>query len=142
AVWIFFGIGMVGTTFAAGMLILNLSLQGEELTLPAFIRSAPRQHILGLVGGGIWCIGAVAAAVAAYANTAPGVNGGLPAGAIPAGKTPMYLIANAAALLAALWGLVVWKENQGGNGTVRMLSGLTLLLFAAGLAMLAFSGIG
>jgi glucose uptake protein len=139
SVWVFFGVGVVITTFAVGMFLLNLSMQGEELSIAAFIKSTPKQHMLGMLGGALWCTGAVASSVAIYANTAPGTTGGLPADATPVGPTVIYAVAQSAALLAALWGLLAWKEGKGGDLGVKVMTALTLILFAGGVALIALS---
>jgi len=140
-VWLFFAFGLLTMTALAGMLLLNLSLQGEELTFAAFVKSSPRRHAIGMLGGGLWFAGVVAATVAVYANMAPGVNGGLPAGAAHANSAAMYAIPNCAALLAAIWGIAVWREAKGGDSTVRNLFAVALLLFGAGVALVGFSGV-
>jgi glucose uptake protein len=142
AVWLFFGVGALATTMAGGMFLLNLSMQEEELSITAFIKSSPRQHIWGMMGGALWLTGALAAFVAIYANTAPGVNGGLAAGATPVGSAPIYALSQCAALLAAIWGIVAWKEGRGGNSSVRLMTGLTLVLFAGGVGLITLSGVG
>jgi glucose uptake protein len=139
AVLVFFGMGVVVTTFAVGMFLLNLSVQDEELSISAYFKSTARQHILGLAGGGLWCTGAIASFVAIYANTAPGTGGGLPAGATPVGPTPIYALTQCVALVAAIWGLLFWKEGEGGNLGVKLATALTLILFAGGVALIALS---
>lgn len=141
AVWIFFGFGMIAMTVVGGSLLLNLSLQGDELTLAAFVRSRPAQHGLGVLGGVLWCAGAIAALVAVFANSAPGNNGGLPAGAAQANAFAMAALRPAAALVAALWGILAWKEAKDGDASVLATLALTLILFAGGVAMIALSGI-
>ena len=137
AVWVFFGAGVLVSTFVLGMFLLNLSMQGEELSISVYFQSTPKQHILGLAGGGLWCTGAVASFVAVYANTAPGAGGGLPAGATPVGPALGYAVAQSAALLAALWGALVWREGKGSDYRVKLLTALTLILFAGGVALIA-----
>jgi glucose uptake protein len=139
SVWVFFGVGVVVTTFAVGMFLLNLSVQGDELSISAFIKSTPRQHILGLLGGGLWVTGGVASFAAIYANTAPGVNGGLPAGATPLGPAPIYICSQGAAVLAAIWGVLAWRERKGGDLGVKLMTALTVLLFAGGVALIALA---
>jgi glucose uptake protein len=139
AVWVFFGVGVLTTTLAVGMFLLNLSMQGEELSIAAYFKSTRRQHMLGWLGGAMWCTGAVASFVAIYANTAPGANGGLPAGAAPVGPVPIYALAQSATLLAAIWGMLVWKEGKDGDFRVKAMMALTLVLFAGGVAMIALS---
>ena len=139
AVCVLFGVGVLVSTFALGMFLLNLSMQGEELSISDYFKATPKQHILGLAGGGLWCTGAVAGFVAIFANTAPGTGGGLPAGATPVGPALGYAVAQSAALLAALWGILVWKEGKGGDFQVRLMTALTLILFAGGVALIALA---
>ena len=109
------------------------------MSISAYFKSTARQHILGLAGGGLWCTGAIASFVAIYANTAPGTGGGLPAGATPVGPTPIYALTQCVALVAAIRGLLFWKEGEGGNLGVKLATALTLILFAGGVALIALS---
>ena len=43
-------------------------------------------------------------------------------------------------MVAALWGVFVWKEFRGAGGFVKRLLGLMFLLFVAGLALIVVSG--
>jgi glucose uptake protein len=139
AVWVFFGLGVVVSTFAMSMFLLNVSMQGDELSVPAYIKSSPKQHFMGLAGGGLWCTGAIAGAVAYFANVLPGVHGGLPEGATPVGPVAVFVLGQSVALLAAFWGILVWKDEKGGDSVVRILTALTLLLFAGGVALMAIA---
>jgi glucose uptake protein len=139
AVWGFFAAGLVGMTVLVGGVLLSISVQGEELSIAAFFQSTPKQHLLGLAGGALCCTGLVASFVGIYSNTAPGFLGGLPAGATPVNQTTMYLLRQGGTLLAALWGILVWKEEKGGNLGVRILMALTLVLYAGGMALVALS---
>jgi len=67
-------------------------------------KSTPRQHMLGLAGGAIWCTGMVTSLAAASA----------PAEA-RAGAVAAYLLAQGFALVAALWGISVVEGAQGGR---------------------------
>ena len=39
----------------------------------------------------------------------------------------------------SVWGLLIWKEFQGGDGRAKAFAGLMLVLFAAGLAFFSFA---
>ncbi len=138
AVSVFFGVGVVVSTFALGMFLLNLSVDTEAIGLTDYFKASRKLHVLGLVGGGLWCTGAVAGFVAIYAN-APGATGGLPADAVPVGSALVYAVPQAAALIGGLFGLLAWREYKGGDFKVKALAALTLILFAAGVAMVALA---
>ena len=73
-------------------------------TSAAIFKARPVDHLLGLLGGAIWGTGAVFNFVAA----------GL------VGVAISYAIGQAAPMVAALWGVFVWKEFRGANTQARM----------------------
>ena len=109
---------------------MNLPVDGEPLEIPEFFRADLRSHLHGVAGGGIWAAGLVAALVA--------VAGALPAQA-QTGPAVAYGLREAAAPLAALWGIAVWKELRGADALVAVASGLMIILFAAGIVVLAIA---
>jgi hypothetical protein len=48
-------------------------------------------------------------------------------------------LTQAAAPLAALWGIVIWKELRGADGRVAVLTVLMIILLSAGIAVLAIA---
>lgn len=120
-----FGFGVLISTFILNFYFMNLPVQGQPLPIAAYFRGSNRNHFLGVMGGAIWCIGAITNFVAASATEA-GV-----------GPAVSYALGQGATLISALWGLLVWKEFAGANGHVRMLLTIMLLLFAAGLGMVS-----
>jgi glucose uptake protein len=82
--------------------------------------------LLGFLSGAVWGIGALASFVAAT----------------PKGDTHLSaplgsLLGQGGPIVAALWGLLVWKEFKDGDTRVKAFAALMLVLFAGGL--LAFS---
>jgi glucose uptake protein len=61
-----------------------------------------------------------------------------PKGAMPA-PALLYALGRSSPLLAAIWGLVVWKELRGADAKTAALMGTMLFLLAAGVAMLAMA---
>ncbi|HYL78099.1 MAG TPA: hypothetical protein VEU96_28045 [Bryobacteraceae bacterium] len=117
-----FAIGVFFSTFVFNLYFLNLPVQGEPLSMFSYFQGTLKQHALGIAGGMIWCTGAVANFVAAGApkeiQVGPGIGDA---------------IGPASAVLSALWGLLVWREFAGSTGKTRLLLGLMLILFVAGL---------
>jgi glucose uptake protein len=92
----------------------------------AYFKGGLKQHLWSIAGGVVWMIGMLAAFTASEA----------PAQA-RAGAPASFAFAQGPALVAALWGLLVWREFRGSSGRVKSLLACTLLLFAAGVAMVA-----
>ena len=122
AVAFLFAVGVFLSTFVFNLYFLNLPVQGASLSMFDYFRGSVKQHILGIFGGLIWCVGAIANFAAASAPKA-----------VQVGPAISYAVGQGATMVSALWGLLVWKEFAGANGKVKVLLALMLLLFLAGL---------
>jgi glucose uptake protein len=121
-----FAIGLLLSTFVFNVFLMNLPVEGEPLELLDIFKSTPQQHLLGLAGGALWCIGLVAS---------------LAAGSAPAeahlGPAAGRFLALGFPLIAALWGIFLWKEFQRSDVRVRTLVVFMFLLFACGLLLIS-----
>ena len=63
---------------------------------------------------------------------------GAPSTAQPSGLV-QYVLGNAAPVVAIAWGLLVWREFRESDHRVQMLAAGMVVLFLAGLAMVAFA---
>jgi len=86
------------------------------------------QHGLGILGGILWCIGAITNFVAASAPKS-----------VQVGPAVSYAVGQGATMVSALWGVLVWKEFAGASPKVRMLLTLMFMLFLAGLMIVAIA---
>ena len=50
-----------------------------------------------------------------------------------------YVLSNGALVVAAAWGLLAWREFRGGGDRVRMLATGMMVLFLAGLGLVAYA---
>jgi glucose uptake protein len=125
---LFFSVGVLVSTFIYAPFFLNFPVQGKPLEFSAYFKGTSREHFLGLLGGVVWMAGELANFTAARAPVAvqvePSVSDTLARGAI---------------LVSALWGLLVWREFRGATVGVKALLAAMLVLFAAGLAMVAIA---
>jgi len=124
---VFFAIGVFISTFVFNLYFMNLPVEGEPVGLVDYFRgggSGIRNHLLGLLGGIIWCVGATCNYVAASAP-------------VQVGPAVSYAMGQGATLISVLWGLLVWHEFRNAEMRVKLLLGLMLLLFVGGLAMVA-----
>ena len=120
--------GIAFSTILYNMYFMNLPVKGQPVEMLAYFHGTLRQHLYGVLGGAVWALGAIAALV--LSNS--------PKESMP-GPALLYGLAQSSPLLAAMWGLVVWKESRGADAKVTALMGLTLFLLAAGIAMLAIA---
>lgn len=125
---VMFALGILFSTFVYNMFFMNLPVEGEPLELLEYFKGGLWVHRFGLLGGAIWCAGMVASfAVAAAPPEAQ------------LGHAATLLFGNGGAVIAALWGLLVWNELAGAAGQVKKLVWLMLLLFACGLTLFSFA---
>jgi glucose uptake protein len=120
AIGFIFAIGVLFSTFLFNLFFMNLPVQGQPVEMSAYFRGRARNHLLGLLGGGLWYVGAVSNFAAARVE-----------GAAQAGR---YAMGQGATLISALWGLIVWKEFAGAPSNVKSFLAVMLFLFVLGLA--------
>jgi glucose uptake protein len=128
AVAFMFAIGVFFSTFIFNLYFLNLPVQGEPLSMFTYFQGTLKQHALGIAGGLLWCMGAIANFTAASAPKS-----------VQVGPAVSYAIGQGATMVSALWGLLVWKEFAGARPKVRTMLGVMLLLFLSGLVLVSIA---
>ncbi len=128
AATMFMTLGIFVSSFLYSLYFMNLPVQGEALSLKDYGKGTKGQHALGLLGGAIWCIGTVANFAASSAPIEANFS-----------STVCIVLGQTAAVLAAVWGLLGWREFTGASNGVRMLLVAMFLLFCAGLALISLA---
>lgn len=123
-----FSIGVFVSTLVYNLYFMNLPVEGEPIAIWAYFQGSFRQHLLGVAGGIVWSIGAIANFVA---SSAPKT--------VHIGPAISYAIGQGATIVSALWGLLVWHEFAGADPKVLRLVGLMLVFFVGGLALLSLA---
>jgi glucose uptake protein len=93
-----------------------------------YLAGSKKQHLMGVAGGIVWAAGMLTSLMTA----------GAPQNALPS-PLIQYLLNNGVLLVAVAWGLLAWQEFRGGGDRVRMLTAGMVVLFLAGLGMVAFA---
>jgi glucose uptake protein len=101
---VFFTLGAFLCCFVVNLYFMRHPLVGEPVDFSGFFKARPADHVLGVLGGVIWGTGTVFNFVAA----------GL------VGVAIAYAIGQAAPMVAALWGVFVWKEFRGANAQAKL----------------------
>jgi glucose uptake protein len=115
------------STFVFNLFFMNLPIEGEPVDFMEYFQSSPRAHGLALLGGVIWCLGAVAAFVAASAENVRIV------------PSLTYGLSQAPALIAVLWGTLVWREFNDGDARTKSMVGLMFILFTVGVTLVSLA---
>jgi glucose uptake protein len=127
AIAVLFAIGVFLSTFVFNLFFMNLPIQGKPLEFVDYFKGPPRAHLMGLLGGGIWILGAVASFVVASAE------------AVHVGPAVSYAMGQGSTLISALWGILLWKEFRGADAKTKALLALMLILFAIGLTLVSMA---
>jgi glucose uptake protein len=120
---VFFSVGALVCTIILNPLFMKKPVQGEPVNISQWAKGGSRTHLLGILGGAIWCLG----------NSVSFMSVGAASPAIS------YGLSNSAPVVAALWGIFVWKEfRDAPKGTNTMLS-LMFICYLIGLALIVYS---
>lgn len=120
---VFFSLGALLSTILVNPIFMARPVQGEPVKISQWFRGSSKAHLLGLLGGAIWCLG----------NSVSFMSVGAASPAIS------YGLSNAAPVVAALWGIFVWKEfKDAPKGTNLMLT-LMFLFYLIGLVLIVYS---
>jgi glucose uptake protein len=126
ALAVLFCVGMLLTTFVYNLYFINLPVHGEPAGFGAYFQEGIGVHLLGIFGGAIFAAGLLTNFIALEGEGAAAIPSGLGTIVVPA-----------SAILAGLWGLLVWREFRGASGRAMTMIVAGLLCFAAGLAAIA-----
>jgi glucose uptake protein len=128
AIALVFAIAVFLSTFVFNFFFMLIPVQGEQVFVRQYFRGTKWQHVLGILGGTIWCIGTISNFVASSAPRN-----------VQVGPAISYALGQGATMISALWGLLVWKEFAGADPKVRRLIFAMMALFLAGLTMVAIA---
>jgi len=118
---VFFTLGALLSCFIWNIYFMKKPLVSEPVRFAEFFRGPAAGHLLGILGGVIWGTGTVFNLVAANY----------------AGVAISYAIGQSAPMVAALWGVLVWKEFQGANRQAKTFLGLTFLFYILAILLIA-----
>ena len=114
-----FGVGV----FASNFIVNTIFMRAGKLSYADYFRGTPKLHFIGLLGGMIWMI------ALCFNVIASGV----------AGPAISYALGQGATLIAAIWGVLVWKELAAGPKGTGLFTGLMFAGYAAGLILIGLA---
>ncbi len=119
-----FSIGVLLSNFLFNTLVMRFPFVGEKVSYRSYFQANARNHITGMLGGCIWGLGTGLSYIASG----------------QAGPAISYALGQGAPMIAALWGVFIWKEFRNASRTVNMLLSIMFVCFIVGLALIIEAG--
>ena len=119
-----FSCGVFLSNIIVNTIVMRKPFVGEPVTYKQYFSGSMGTHLVGVLGGAIWGLGTALNYISAGT----------------AGAAVSYALGQGAPMIAAIWGVFVWKEFKGASKSVYWLLGVMFLLFVAGLASIVIAG--
>ena len=119
-----FSLAVLASHFVFGPLMMTKPFVGEPVKPSSYFKGNFRTHLVGMLGGMIWCLGTALSYIAAGR----------------AGASVSYALGQGAPMVAAIWGIFVWKEFKGSDKKVYALLGAMFGFFITGLVLIVIAG--
>jgi len=121
---VIFSLGMVISNLVFNTILMKKPISGEPTNYKAYFSGKFSTHLVGVLGGIIWGIGNSLNLIAAG----------------KAGAAISYGLGQGATLVAALWGVFIWKEFKNSpKGTNTMLATM-FIFFVIGIILIIYAG--
>src|SRR6202521_1940068 len=118
---VFLTLGALLSCLIWNVYFMKKPLVGGPVSFAGYFKGPMSAHALGLLGGFIWGIGMVFNLVAASFT----------------GVAISYAIGQSAPMVAALWGVLAWKEFEGAPGKAKMYLALMFVFYCVGILLVA-----
>lgn len=121
---VIFAMGVFVSNFLFNSILMKKPISGEPTNYKGYLQGKFSIHWVGILGGAIWAIGNSLNLIAAG----------------KAGPAISYGLGQGATLVAALWGVFIWKEFKGApKGTNAMLF-VMFIFFLTGIISIIYAG--
>ena len=118
---VFLTLGALLSCFIWNIYFMKHPLVGEPVSFSGLFRGPASGHLLGLLGGCIWGVGTVFNLVAGSFT----------------GVAISYAIGQSAPMVAALWGILAWKEFDGAGSRAKVYLTLMFVFYALAILVIA-----
>ncbi len=116
-----FSAGLLASNFLWNTIVMKRPFVGAPVPFSDyFSKGSPRLHLIGILGGVIWNLGMSLSIIAAGA----------------AGFAISYGLGQGATLVAALWGVFIWKEFKDAPANTSPLLAMMFAAFVVGLTLI------
>lgn len=119
-----FATGALASNFVFNTIAMRRPVEGAPISITGYFRGSAKTHLVGVLGGMIWCVGQSFSMIASGA----------------AGAAISYGLGQGATLVSALWGILIWKEFKDAPPISVRLNLFMFLFFIIGLGCLIYAG--
>lgn len=119
-----FSVGVFLSNFIFNTIAMKRPVNGEPVAISGYFKGTTAAHIVGILGGVIWCLGQSFSMIASE----------------KAGAAISYGLGQGATLVSALWGILIWKEFKDAPKASSYLNLGMFIVFIIGLGMLIYAG--
>ncbi len=119
-----FSIGILASNFILNTLVMKKPFVGSPVNYSQYFKGNLKMHLVGVLGGVIWGVGT------AFSYIAAG----------KAGAAISYGLGQGATLVAALWGVFIWKEFKNSSKATNKLLIWMFILFILGIISIIYAG--
>lgn len=119
-----FAIGVLLSNVIFNTLVMKYPFVGASVTYSEYFKGDIKTHLYGMLGGVIWGLGT------AFSYIASG----------QAGPAVSYALGQGAPMIAAIWGVFIWKEFKGAHHQVNYLLSFMFIFFLFGLGLIVAAG--
>jgi glucose uptake protein len=121
---VIFAVGIFFSNFLFNTILMKKPISGEPTNYKAYFSGNLKIHMVGILGGIIWGIGNSLNLIAAG----------------KAGAAISYGLGQGATLVAALWGVFIWKEFKGSSKSTNYLLVVMFIFFITGIISIIYAG--
>lgn len=123
--FVVFALGIFASNFLFNSVLMRKPIEGPPVSYGMYFGGRFSLHLVGVLGGLIWGIGNLFNLIAAE----------------KAGPAVSYGLGQGATLVAAIWGVAVWKEFRNApKGVPGLLTGM-FIFFICGLGLIIYAGL-
>jgi len=121
---VIFTFGVLLSNFVFNTIVMKKPFVGTAVTYKQYFAGDFKTHLVGVLGGCIWCLGTALSYITAE----------------KAGPAVSYALGQGAPMIAAIWGVFIWQEFKGARKGVYGLLAAMFCFFIAGLAAIVIAG--
>jgi glucose uptake protein len=117
---VIFACGILASNFLFNTILMKRPFEGKPVSYSDYFDGSNKNHLMGILGGAIWCIG-MAFSIIASGKAGPAISYGLGQGAT---------------IVAAIWGIYIWKEFKNAPKGTSLILNLMLFCYVIGLGLI------
>jgi glucose uptake protein len=122
--FVLFSAGVFTSNFIFNTLIMKKPFEGTPISYKDYFQGSVSSHMVGILGGMVWALGTLFSYIAAG----------------KAGTAISYALGQGAPMIAAIWGIFIWKEFKGAPSGINKFLVFMFLFFLIGLGLIVYAG--